>query len=88
MASRLVSDYRKNGIAADQDYKGRITEIYGIIGNIQRDIAGRVVVNLSVGDLVRHVRCDFPESETSAVASLERGRSPRVAEAVVLEADG
>lgn len=73
-ASRLVSDYRKNGIAADRNYKGHIAEIFGIVGDVQRDIAGKVVVNLSIGDLVRHVRCDFPEAQTSAVADLERGQ--------------
>jgi hypothetical protein len=48
-ATSLVDAYRKNPIAADRDYKGRVLDVLGIVASIEQEGAGGAVVRLRAG---------------------------------------
>jgi len=72
-ARDLFLAYKKNEIAADQQYKDKTLEISGKISNIS-EMLGVMNVILDTGDFVTSVQCMMSESQRDSVATLNKGQ--------------
>ena len=75
-AQRLVEDYKANEVAADQKYNDRTLEVTGIVGDIKKDILGKIYVVLGSGKQyeVRQVQCFFSDDWADRAARLKKGQ--------------
>jgi len=71
-AKYLYNVYEANEIAADERFKGKTFEVYGIIGSIEKNIANQPYVSLDAGTL-SFVNCRFSKDKISCLVSLEKG---------------
>lgn len=79
-ATDLYSAYEANQVAADQQYKGQLLEVTGIISSIGRDILGTPYIVLGSGDEweVWGVQVLFSSRYESWLAKLEKGQQVTV----------
>jgi uncharacterized protein len=73
-ADDLYEDYRRNEVAADEKYKGKMLSVSGYIERIRKDLTGDMVVSLRTTSKVNRVSANMRESEKSNVASLAPGQ--------------
>lgn len=65
-ATKLVSDYEANTVAADSKYKDQIIEITGVIEDIGKDILDTPYVVLTGGQsILDDVQCMFDKSDAT-----------------------
>lgn len=75
-ASKLISDYEDNKVAADQKYEGKWLKVTGTISSIDTDIGGDVYICLEDGSdawSFTDVQCYFNDDSIDSVASLKNG---------------
>jgi hypothetical protein len=75
-ATKLVSDYEANQVAADAKYKGQTLQISGTVASIGTDLMSDPYVQLN-GDPMNplaNVQCAFSQSDESALATLVKGQ--------------
>lgn len=72
-ARDLFLAYKKNEIAADQQYKDKTLEVSGKISNIS-EMLGIMNVVLDTGDFITSVQCMMSESQRDTVATLNKGQ--------------
>ena len=72
-ASRLAGDYIRNEAAADAQYKGALLEISGLVLDSGRTPGNVLYVTLN-GIVGLPIQCNFPESESDAVARLSNAQ--------------
>lgn len=79
-AADLYSAYEANQVAADQQYKGRLLKVTGVVSSIGKDILGSPYIVLGSGDEweVWGVQCTFPSRYESRIAKLEKGQQVTV----------
>jgi hypothetical protein len=66
----LLRDYRKNEVAADDKYKGKLVEVDDIVSDIQAGALSGAWLNLSGGSL----RAGFEDAEKGPVAKLQKNQ--------------
>lgn len=77
-ATKLMSDYKANEVAADNSYKGKILEVTGVIDKIGKEvITDKPYVDLKTNEMLGSIQCYFPENP-GELASLSQGQSLRV----------
>ncbi|MCK6529687.1 OB-fold putative lipoprotein [Myxococcota bacterium] len=69
-AADLWRAFRRNSIAADDEFNGAYLEVRGRVDTVERDYKGRIVVSLMVGELFGRVKCRFPEERRGDVLPL------------------
>lgn len=70
-SERLVAKYEENQIAADKEYKGKILEVEGFVGEISKDFFGYRYVTLTASKhTYRTVQCFFGGSSESKLVEL------------------
>jgi len=74
-AKQLVDEYDSNAVKADQQYKGMLLAVTGIVDSIDTDLWGDVYVALGSGERWEdHVRCYFTDdAEIAKIANLTPG---------------
>ena len=79
-ATELYSAYEANQVAADQQYKGRLLKVTGVITSIGRDILGTPYIGLGSGSEweVWGVQVLFSSRYESRIAKLEKGQQVTV----------
>lgn len=78
-ASKLISDYEDNQVAADQKYKSKWLKVTGTISSIDTDIGGDVYICLEDSSdawSFTDVQCYF--NDDNSVASLKNGNTVTV----------
>ena len=79
-ADSLFAAYEGNEVAADETFKGRVMEITGRIGTINKDFMDSVYITLpSSENMFMGVHATIVDSETAKAASLRRGGRIRLA---------
>lgn len=74
-ASDLLVAYDENGVKADEDYKGKLLEVTGIIRNIDKDFLDETYVTLDTGadfELIS-VQCYFKGDSAKKLSELKKG---------------
>lgn len=56
-ASELLANYQENEINADNNFKGKVLEVTGRIGNIGKDITDAPYVTLVTNDPILQIQC-------------------------------
>lgn len=73
-ASKLLSDYEANEVAADETYKGKSVQISGTIKNIGKDILDTPYVTLESDNPILSVQCMFDKSDNAKLAKLSQNQ--------------
>lgn len=73
-ASQLYADYEANGVAADQQYKGKILKVTGTVNNIDKDIMDQIYVTLKGDNVIGDVQCFFSDNYVNEAAQLQKGQ--------------
>jgi hypothetical protein len=74
-APELMSSYTQNEVAADEQYKGRVLIVTGVVTKIGKDILGSPYITLETGQRISSVQCIFPTSSSHRLASTKLGSS-------------
>lgn len=71
-AVQLYGQYEANEVEADNEYKGKVLAVTGVVGDIGKDIVDQAYVLLTSGDALGMfgVQCFFNESEEQNFGSL------------------
>jgi hypothetical protein len=72
-AADLVHAYRRNEVAADSQYRGRLLDVTGDVESIRRDMLDQPFVMLHTGPGLQGVQCVFPESRAGTISELHPG---------------
>ncbi|WP_108651336.1 OB-fold protein [Dongshaea marina] len=71
-AAQIWSDYHNNEVAADQQYKGRVVEITGRVGEISKDFTGNANISFQTQNMFESVHCTLDVSQRSAAAGIRK----------------
>ena len=72
-ANKLMAEYQKNEIAADERYKGKLLAVTGIVANVGKGIDDTAYVALVTGDMIFKIQCFFEKKDNAALAQLGSG---------------
>lgn len=73
----LYQEYMDNPIAADAKYKGKILQVTGEVGSIDREISQETYITFDI-DFLQDIRLTFKKSEEAKVAQLSKGQTVTV----------
>ena len=78
-ATQLWTEYDDNEVLADENYKGKILEVSGVIEDIAKDFSDDIYVDLK-GNSAQYsshqsVRCYFSDDHVKAASKLTKGQS-------------
>jgi hypothetical protein len=72
---QLSSDYKNNGVAADEKYKDKTITVTGVVCGIDRDVFKEIYVKLDEdGDAFGTVQCYFSEDHAKQASKLVKGQ--------------
>ncbi len=72
----LFAEYEKNGVAADNKFKGKEIEVSGEIESIDKDILDDLFVNLKGDEIgMLGVQCYFKDKNNNDLNNLKKGDS-------------
>lgn len=74
-ASKLLDEYSKNAIAAEQKFKGKALIITGVVDSFGVEMLGRPYVMLKTSSLGAAIQCVFKKSEKDILAKMPKGES-------------
>jgi len=77
-AFQLFAEYDGNEIAADENYKGKILIVNGMVKDIGNDITGSMYVTLDSGNPIMSVQCFFSDKHRKELASMQAGMRVRI----------
>ncbi len=71
----LLSSYENNEVAADNQYKGKLIEVKGVIGEVKKDILGTLYVTVGTTKELEipQVQALFEDSANGQLAQLKKG---------------
>lgn len=72
LAKDLYNAYQANEVRADNNFKGKVFYVEGIIGDIGKDIMDEIYVTLNTGDIIGSVQCYVDNAEVAA--KLQKGQ--------------
>lgn len=70
-APRLTASYEDNEVRADENFKGKVFYVEGIVSDIKKDIMDDIYVTLEGDQMFRDVQCYFDDKNTAA--QLQKG---------------
>ncbi len=75
-AEDLFAEYEKNGVAADNKFKGKEIEVNGEIESIDKDILDELYVNLKGDEIgMLGIQCYFKDKNNNDLSNLKKGDS-------------
>ena len=77
-AIKLWSDYHDNEVAADEQYKGRLLLVDGVVASIDKDFLDHIVIRLKSRNEFMGTMATMEDTEKRTAASLRRGQRVRV----------
>lgn len=73
-ARGLYAEYKKNEVAADSKYKGKILVVTGKVRKIGKDISDTPYIALKASRVIGSVQCMFAKSRSSELAKVRKGQ--------------
>lgn len=79
-AEQVVNEYKRNEVAADQKYKGKVLQVHGQIDAIGKDLTNTMYVVLNGGGEfeLRAVQCFFHDRHEAQLGSLSKGQIVKI----------
>jgi hypothetical protein len=74
-AAKLWAVYHRNEVSGDEEFKGRVIEVTGRIGSIEKDIFGNPYVTLLNAQQYPGVVCRFSKNNSENLGDLRRGQT-------------
>jgi len=73
---QLLRAYEANAIATEEQYKGKVLRVTGVVSSIEK-IHGEICVIIDTGKKVRwsHVQAEFRDDQRAQVAALRKGQT-------------
>lgn len=73
---KILSDYEGNEVAADNQYKGRLIQVTGLVSDIKKDITNSLYVTLGTGAAfeIPAFQAFFDDSMNSQLGALRKGQ--------------
>lgn len=74
-ASNLINAYKANEVAADGQYRDKLVEVTGIVGDVKKDITDTIYVTLGTGAAFElpTVQCFFSNDYADKASKLRKG---------------
>ncbi len=74
-AAEIINAYKGNEVAADSQYKNKVVEITGVVGDIKKDLLDDIYVTLGTGEQfeIPIVQCFLAEGMEAKAGSLKQG---------------
>lgn len=80
-AKEVLEEYKNNEVRADGQYKDKLVQVRGLVGETKKDISGAIYVTIGTGGLleVPVLQCFAKDGEEKAFAALNKGDTITVA---------
>jgi len=59
-------------------YKGKVLQVSGTVGDIGKDITDSMYVTLESGNMIMSVQCFFSDSHSDELASMRKGQHAEI----------
>ena len=73
-ARSLYETYNQNEVLADENMKGKLIRVTGVVSSIDKDFADDIVINLFAGDEYTTAGMGMRDSEKSKIMKLRKGQ--------------
>lgn len=73
-ARKLFNDYDENEVAVDEQLKGKLIAVTGIVQSIDKDFTDSIVISLKTDNQFMPARMDMKDSEKSTAMGLKKGK--------------
>ncbi|MGK3142056.1 OB-fold protein [Pantoea sp. C2G6] len=72
-ARKLFNDYDENEVAVDEQLKGKIVAVSGIVQSIDKDFTDSIIISLKTDNEFMPARLDMKDSQKATAISLKKG---------------
>ncbi|GEM_PF-2996098 len=69
---QLTEEYYSNSVKADNDYKGKIIQVFGTIDDINKDIVGDPYITIQGNEIFSDTQCSFSKNKINEIAELSK----------------
>ena len=73
-ARKLFSAYDENEVATDEELKGKLVAVTGIVQSIDKDFTDSIIISLKTDNQFMPARMDMKDSQKAAAMSLKKGK--------------
>ena len=73
-ARKLFNDYDENEVAVDEQLKGKLVAVTGIVQSIDKDFTDSIIINLKTDNQFMPARMDMKDSQKAAAIALKKGK--------------
>lgn len=73
-ARKLFNDYDENEVAVDEQLKGKIVSVTGIVQSIDKDFTNSIIISLKTDNQFMPARMDMKDSQKTTAMSLKKGK--------------
>lgn len=73
-ARKLFNDYDENEVAVDEQLKGKLVAVTGIVQSIDKDFTDSIVISLKTDNQFMPARMDMKDSEKATAMGLKKGK--------------
>ncbi|MEN4561959.1 OB-fold protein [Pantoea agglomerans] len=73
-ARKLFNDYEENEVAVDEQLKGKIVAMTGIVQSIDKDFTDSIIISLKTDNEFMPARLKMKDSQKAAAIALKKGK--------------
>lgn len=73
-ARKLFNDYDENEVAVDEQLKGKLVAVTGIVQSIDKDFTDSIIISLKTDNQFMPARMDMKDSQKAAAIALKKGK--------------
>lgn len=73
-ARKLFNAYDENEVAMDEELKGKLVAVTGIVQSIDKDFTDSIIISLKTDNQFMPARMNMKDSEKAAAMSLKKGK--------------
>lgn len=73
-ARKLFNAYEENEVATDEEIKGQLVSVTGIVQSIDKDFTDSIIISLKTDNQFMPARMDMKDSQKAAAMSLKKGK--------------
>jgi len=73
-ARKLFNDYDENEVAVDEQIKGKLVAVTGIVQSIDKDFTDSIIISLKTDNEFMPARMDMKDSEKATAMGLKKGK--------------
>ncbi|MEB5708339.1 OB-fold protein [Pantoea anthophila] len=73
-ARKLFNDYEENEVAVDEQLKGKLVAMTGIVQSIDKDFTDSIIISLKTDNEFMPARLEMKDSQKSAAIALKKGK--------------